>query len=78
MKHFKSITMGNAVVMGRKTFDSIPRKFRPLQGRKNVVITRNPSEFRARDDVGDDVLVAGSFLAAEELLLEHGESYRCV
>mmetsp|Transcript_38423 Transcript_38423/g.151719 ORF Transcript_38423/g.151719 Transcript_38423/m.151719 type:complete len:525 (-) Transcript_38423:277-1851(-) len=72
MKHFKSITMGNAVVMGRKTFDSIPRKFRPLQGRKNVVITRNPSEFRARDDVGDDVLVAGSFLAAEELLLEHG------
>ncbi|KAJ8901760.1 hypothetical protein NDN08_003966 [Rhodosorus marinus] len=72
MKHFKSITMGNAVVMGRKTFDSIPRKFRPLQGRKNVVITRSVSEFRARDDVGDDVLVAGSFLAAEELLREHG------
>jgi dihydrofolate reductase len=41
MKHFKELTMGNTVLMGRKTWESIPEKFRPLPGRKNVVITRN-------------------------------------
>jgi dihydrofolate reductase len=36
----------NAVVMGRKTYDSIPQRFRPLAGRLNVVITRRKSEFQ--------------------------------
>jgi dihydrofolate reductase len=40
MKHFKKITMNKTVVMGRKTWASIPDRFRPLPGRKNVVITR--------------------------------------
>ena len=39
MKHFKEVTMGNSIVMGRKTFESFPR--RPLPGRQNIVITRN-------------------------------------
>lgn len=42
MARFKALTMGHAVVMGRKTWQSLPEKFRPLPGRKNVVITRNP------------------------------------
>eukprot|EP00050_Salpingoeca_kvevrii_P017335 m.64225 g.64225 ORF g.64225 m.64225 type:complete len:104 (-) comp7504_c0_seq2:965-1276(-) len=36
-------TLRNAVVMGRKTWDSIPARFRPLVSRLNVVITRNPT-----------------------------------
>ncbi len=40
---FKHTTMGKPVIMGRKTFESIGR---PLPGRRNVIITRNP-EFRA-------------------------------
>ncbi|MDM0012857.1 dihydrofolate reductase [Variovorax sp. J22P168] len=41
MAHFKARTMGAPVVMGRKTWDSIPPRFRPLPGRRNIVITRN-------------------------------------
>jgi len=42
MQRYRRITMGKVVVMGRKTWESIPAKFRPLPGRTNVVVTRNP------------------------------------
>ena len=41
MAHFKQHTLGSPVVMGRKTWDSLPAKFRPLPGRLNIVLTRN-------------------------------------
>lgn len=41
MAHFKRTTMGCPVVMGRKTWDSLPPKFRPLPGRINIVLTRH-------------------------------------
>ena len=40
LAHFKKLTLGCPVIMGRKTWDSLPAKFRPLPGRTNVVITR--------------------------------------
>jgi len=40
MAHFKRTTLGCPVIMGRKTWDSLPAKFRPLPGRLNVVVTR--------------------------------------
>ncbi len=40
LAHFKRLTLGWPVIMGRKTWDSLPPKFRPLPGRTNVVITR--------------------------------------
>lgn len=40
MAHFKRLTQGWPVIMGRKTWDSLPPRFRPLPGRRNVVITR--------------------------------------
>ncbi len=40
LAHFKKLTLGSPVIMGRKTWDSLPPKFRPLPGRTNVVITR--------------------------------------
>lgn len=40
LKHFKCTTIGHAVIMGRKTFESIGR---PLPERRNIVVTRNPS-----------------------------------
>jgi dihydrofolate reductase len=41
--HFRRVTMGAPVIMGRKTWDSVPERFRPLPGRRNLVVTRNPS-----------------------------------
>jgi dihydrofolate reductase len=40
--NFKRLTMGGTVVMGRATWDSLPARFRPLDGRRNVVLTRDP------------------------------------
>ena len=42
LKRFKRLTTGNAVIMGKKTWESLPRK--PLPGRKNIVLTDNSKE----------------------------------
>ncbi len=46
MARFKELTMGHTVVMGRRTWESLPARMRPLPGRPNVVLTRNP-DYRA-------------------------------
>ena len=51
---FRDVTMGHPVVMGRRTWDSIPARFRPLPGRRNIVVTRN------RKWYGDGAEPAGS------------------
>jgi dihydrofolate reductase len=43
LKHFKALTLGHTVVMGRKTWESLPASFRPLPGRRNIVVTRDGS-----------------------------------
>lgn len=40
LAHFKQLTQGCPVIMGRKTWDSLPPRFRPLPGRTNIVVTR--------------------------------------
>jgi len=40
-QRFRRLTMGHPVVMGRRTWDSLPDRFRPLPGRRNIVVTRN-------------------------------------
>jgi dihydrofolate reductase len=42
LARFRALTTGHPVVMGRRTWDSLPDPFRPLPGRRNVVVTRNP------------------------------------
>ena len=41
LAHFRDTTRGSTVVMGRRTWDSLPDRFRPLPGRRNVVLTRH-------------------------------------
>lgn len=55
LKRFKELTMGGAVIMGRHTWESLPR--RPLPGRLNIVITSRPE---ALQDIGPDALAVGS------------------
>ena len=43
LAHFKAVTLGAPVVMGRRTWQSLPERFRPLPGRRNLVVTRDIS-----------------------------------
>ena len=49
LKHFKELTSGHTVVMGRKTWDSLPKK--PLPNRHNLVITKDPSIYELTNEV---------------------------
>ncbi|MEN0127871.1 MAG: dihydrofolate reductase [Brevundimonas sp.] len=40
--HFRALTAGHPVIMGRATWESLPERFRPLPGRENIVLTRTP------------------------------------
>jgi len=65
LRHFKALTSGHAVIMGRKTWESLPEKFRPLPGRQNIVVTRNAAY------AASGATVAGSLpdaVAAAEIL----------
>lgn len=43
MRYFRETTRGKTVIMGRKTWESLPAAFRPLPGRRNIVVSRNPN-----------------------------------
>ena len=42
VQRFRALTVGHPVVMGRRTWESLPERFRPLPGRRNIVVTRKP------------------------------------
>lgn len=61
MAHFKALTAGHTVIMGRKTWESLPPRFRPLPGRRNIVISRQT------DYAAPGAELAGSLEIALEL-----------
>ncbi|MDO9452132.1 MAG: dihydrofolate reductase [Stagnimonas sp.] len=66
LTHFKALTLNHPILMGRKTFESLGR---PLPGRTNIVITRNP------DYCQDGCLVAASIPAALALCADADEVF---
>ena len=64
MKHFVATTRGNTVLMGRATWESLTPKFRPLPGRRNIVLSRDP------DFVADGAEVARTLDEALDLVAE--------
>lgn len=73
MTFFAETTMGKPVIMGRKTYESIPAKFRPLVGRRNIVITRDEhwaeQGVKVAGNLADAVYLAGD---AEEIMVAGG------
>jgi dihydrofolate reductase len=81
MQWFVQQTMGKPIIMGRKTYESIPAKFRPLKGRHNIVLTRDCSyeasgatvvhsvdeALIAAGDVGEIIIGGGANLYAQLL-----------
>ena len=84
MIHFRDLTIGNGnnvVIMGRKTYESIPPKFRPLPKRKNIILSSNPVEgvdsYRSLEEalincsVYDNVFIIGGQQLYEEAITKY-------
>lgn len=73
LRRFRELTTGGTVVMGRKTYESIPERFRPLPNRRNVVVSRNgcdaPEVCRSVDEAidGDCFVIGGGQVYAQAL-----------
>ncbi len=78
MAHFREVTASHDVIMGRRTWESLPPRFRPLPGRRNIVVTRSASwaaegaeraaslDDALRLSAGDEVwIIGGGMLYAE-------------
>lgn len=78
LKHFRELTNGHAVVMGRKTWESLPERFRPLPNRRNIVITRNPDYVAPGAETFDSIAAAHAACRNSEKLfvIGGGELYR--
>ena len=78
MRHFRETTRGKPVIMGRRTWESLPDSFRPLPGRHNIVVSRNPA-YQAPGatlaaSLEEAILKAGD--AAEVFVIGGAELYR--
>jgi len=62
LAHFREVTKNNPVIMGRKTWESLPPRFRPLPQRKNIVLTRQPNW--GQEYTSSEVIKANSIEAA--------------
>lgn len=69
LAHFKAKTSGHFVLMGRKTWDSLPPKFRPLPGRVNIVMSRSPAAL----DLPEGTRGVSSFQEALEIVERAGK-----
>ncbi|MBA4175523.1 MAG: diacylglycerol kinase [Leptothrix sp. (in: Bacteria)] len=66
MAHFREVTRGHPVLMGRRTWESLPPRFRPLPGRRNLVLTRDPTWHAAGAEAMPSLEAALAATAAAE------------
>ncbi len=66
MAYFKATTQGRPVIMGRKTWESLPPRFRPLPGRRNIVISRQPAYAAPGAELADSLEAALALAASAE------------
>lgn len=70
LAHFKALTHGSPVIMGRKTWESLPQRFRPLPGRRNIVVTR---QAKWNDDGAEVAHSVDAAIEVAEASIEPGE-----
>lgn len=78
LAHFKTVTLGTPVVMGRRTWESLPERFRPLPERENIVVTRTV-DYQAPGALvvqSLDAALAGVGDTAQVSIIGGGELYR--
>jgi dihydrofolate reductase len=77
-RHFRRVTLGCPVIMGRKTWESLRPRFRPLPGRRNIVVTRNPLWRADGAEVALSLDAAIALVATEPrvFVIGGGELYR--
>ena len=80
MKFFKETTQGHFVIMGRKNFESIPHKYRPLPHRTNVIVTRQAA-YEAEgcvivNSIEEGIKKAKEAMDSEPFIIGGGEIYR--
>lgn len=83
LAHFKQVTLGAPVLMGRRTWFSLPERFRPLPGRRNIVISRDPALIVDGAETASDLVSALALLtdgapgaAVPAWVMGGGELYR--
>lgn len=75
LARFREITTGGAVVMGRRTFESLPERFRPLPGRRNVVLSTDPAYRAAGAEVCGDLDAALAACERDCFVIGGGVTY---
>lgn len=75
MAHFKEATGTGAVIMGRKTWESLPERFRPLPGRRNIVLTRSADYAAVGAEVLRDLRAALDLVGGVASVIGGGEIY---
>lgn len=77
MAHFKTLTAGHTVIMGRKTWESLPPRFRPLPGRRNIVISRQVDYPATGAELAESLEAALALAAGNTaFIIGGGEIYR--
>jgi dihydrofolate reductase len=75
MRRFRDLTRGHAVVMGRRTFESLPAAYRPLPDRRNLVLSTDPSHAAPGAEVFGDLAAALAACRGECFVIGGGATY---
>ncbi len=74
LKHFKEKTTGHSVLMGRKTYESLPEDFRPLPGRENIILTRSDPNLDESVEIVNSLVEAYQEAENDKLFIAGGAS----
>ena len=79
MKFFRLNTIGYPVITGRKNYESIPEKYRPLPNRNNIVVTRQNIEFEGADvvkSIDEAIKIAKTYNQEKVFIIGGGQIYK--